>query len=34
MPYQSLSVIGPLARNSEDLGLALDSMVGYTYMTL
>ena len=29
MPYQSLSVIGPLARNSEDLGLALDSMVGY-----
>lgn len=30
MPYQSLSVIGPLARNIEDLGLALDGMFGYS----
>ena len=29
MPYQALSVIGPLARNVEDLGLALDGMFGY-----
>lgn len=28
-PYQTLSVIGPLARNVKDIGLAMDSMVGF-----
>ena len=31
LPYQNLSVIGPLARNVQDIGLALDAMVGYNY---
>lgn len=29
LPYQNLSVIGPLARNVEDIGLAMDAMVGF-----
>ena len=29
LPYQTLSVIGPLARNVRDIGLAMDAMVSY-----
>ncbi len=29
LPYQNLSVIGPLARNIEDIGLAMDAMVAF-----
>ena len=29
LPYQTLSVIGPLGRNVEDVSLALDGMCGY-----
>ena len=29
LPYQNLSVIGPLARNVEDIGLAMDAMVAF-----
>lgn len=29
VPYQTLSVIGPLARNVGDVGLGLDAMAGY-----
>lgn len=31
VPYQNLSVIGPLARNVQDIGLAMDAMVGYNF---
>ena len=29
LPYQNLSVIGPLARNIRDIGLAMDAMVSF-----
>lgn len=29
LPHQNLSVIGPLARNIEDIGLAMDAMVAF-----
>ncbi len=29
LPYQTLSVVGPLARNVADLGLGLDALTGY-----
>ena len=29
LPYQNLSVIGPLARNVRDIGLSMDAMVSY-----
>jgi len=29
LPYQNLSVIGPLARNVRDIGLAMDAMVSF-----
>ena len=29
LPYQNLSVIGPLARNVQDIGLAMDAMVAF-----
>ena len=29
LPYQNLSVIGPLARNVKDIGLAMDAMVSF-----
>ena len=32
LPYQNLSVIGPLARNVRDIGLAMDSMVGFNQL--
>ena len=32
LPYQTLSVLGPLARNVSDVGLAMDAMVGYNFL--
>jgi len=34
LPYQNLSVIGPLARNVGDIGLAMDAMVSFTHKIL